>query len=185
MELKNLLIQKRASILERWFNVVIKSYPADTVKFLKKTKDRFANPVGHTISTELGAIFDDLVGETQAGGASEFLERIIKVRAVQGFSPSQAVSFIFLLKGVIRKEIEDDLDVQVSPKELNSLESRIDQLGFTAFDIYVKKREKLYEMRVKEAKAHSSRLLERAETMFRKIREAKKEEDVNNDGLAP
>lgn len=46
--------------------------------------------------------------------------------------------------------------------ELLKLESRIDSLALTSFDIYMKCREKLFEMRAMEIRNRTSRILERA-----------------------
>ncbi len=184
MELINLLKKKRSSILERWFQLIIQSYPPDTVKFLKKTKDQFANPVGHTISREIGSIFDSLCGQTASGEVSEFLERVIKIRAIQDFAPSQSIAFVFLLKQVIREKLGEEIEKGPLSDGLSLLDKKIDGLGLMAFDIYMKSREKLYEMRIKEARDRSSRLLERAEIMFKRIQEAKANKEVNDDDLA-
>jgi hypothetical protein len=179
MELRNLLVKKRGSILERWFHLIIQSYPPDTAKFLKRKKDRFANPVGHSIVTGTESIFDALVGEAESESIPEFLDKIIKVRAIQDFTPSQAVAFVFLLKTVIRDELGEGLDREPLAAELSRLDTRIDQLGLMAFDVYMRSREKLYEIRVKEVKNQSSKLLEYADRMLKKTRGAKKDSDAD------
>lgn len=184
MGLKNLLKKKRGSILERWFQLIIQSYPPDTVKFLKKKKDRFANPVGHTIMTGTRSIFDSLIGEADSNQVPEFLENIIKVRAIQDFSPSQAVAFVFLLKQVVREELGENLERDSVAKKLSGLDSKIDQLGLMAFDIYTKSREKLFEIRVKEVKNRSSKLLEYADRMLSKTQGAKENSDADENLLA-
>ena len=57
MALEHLLSQKRAAILDRWLQLIIESYPADSSIFLKQEKDRFVNPVGYTISQEIASIY--------------------------------------------------------------------------------------------------------------------------------
>lgn len=179
MELKNLLAEKRGSILERWFHLIIQSYPPETAKFLKRKKDRFANPVGHSIITGTESIFDALVGEAGSESIPEFLDQIIKVRAIQDFTPSQAVAFMFLLKTVIREELGESVDREPLAAELSRLDARIDQLGLMAFDVYMRSREKLYEIRVKEVKNQSAKLLEYADRMLKKTRGAKKDPDAD------
>ena len=50
LKLKDLMEGKKSVILERWFDAILETYPTDSSGFLKKQSDRFANPVGHTIS---------------------------------------------------------------------------------------------------------------------------------------
>src|SRR3989338_4218249 len=109
MILKNLLSEKRAAILKRWFEMVLDSYPADTSSFLKQQKNQFANPVGAAISQGVNGIFEELLSGKDSDTISDFLDNIIRVRAVQDFTPSQAVAFIFQLKKVIREELEKEI----------------------------------------------------------------------------
>ncbi|WP_309446486.1 RsbRD N-terminal domain-containing protein [Desulfosporosinus nitroreducens] len=41
MKLKDLLEKKKSTILQRWFEAIMATYPADTSGFLKKQKDMF------------------------------------------------------------------------------------------------------------------------------------------------
>lgn len=162
MKLENLLLQKRAVILKRWFHLILETYPPQTAKFLKSQKDRFANPVGYAISCGIEGIFDQLCQGIDSDKASSFLDKIIRVRAIQDFSPSQAIAFIFLLKKVIRQELESEIRENGVSEELLALESRIDDLAFLSFDIYMQCREKLYEIKVNEIRTRTHRLLKRA-----------------------
>ena len=164
MVLEHLLPQKRAAILERWFQLVLGTYPADTSGFLKQEKDRFINPVGYTISQEIEALYDELLQGMNSDKLADCLDNIIRIRAVQDFSPSQTIAFIFLLKKAIREELASEITENRVFEELLKFESRIDKLVLLAFDIYMKCREKVFEIRVNEAKAERERvfkLLER------------------------
>ena len=61
------------------------------------------------------------------------------------------------------------------------MESRIDDLALLAFDIYMKCREKLYDIRANEAKNQVSRLLQRA-GMLSEIPD--KKPDVKKKGIS-
>lgn len=162
MKLHDLLTQKRSKILNRWFDLVLDSYPTDTKRFLKKRKDQFANPVGSTISKEIENLYKELLQGLDPERVSPILDRIIRIRAVQDCSPSQATAFIFLLKKVIREELETELQKNECSDELSMFDSSIDELGLLAFDIYMTCREKLYEIRVNGMKNQVYRLLQRA-----------------------
>ena len=159
MVLERLLPQKRAAILERWFQLILETYPADTSGFLKQEKDRFINPVGYTISQEIETLYDELLQKMNSDKLAACLDNIIRIRAVQDFFPSQTVAFIFLLKKAIREELTSEIKENRVFKELLEFEARIDKLVLLAFDIYMKCREKVFEIRLNEAKAERERVL--------------------------
>jgi len=159
MVLEHLLPQKRAAILERWFQLILETYPADTSRFLKQEKDRFINPVGYTISQEIEALYDELLQEMNSDKLAACLDNIIRIRAVQDFPPSQTIAFIFLLKKAIREELASEIAENRVLEELLKFESKIDKLVLFALDIYMKCREKVFEIRVNEAKAERERVL--------------------------
>jgi len=166
MDLKTLLGKKQSSILKKWGDVIFASYPEESQRFLKKQKDRFANPVGCTISEEVAAIFEALLEGTDSDNLSRSLDHIIRIRAVQDFSPSQAVGFIFGLKEVIKEELENELRHNGFSAEWMAFESRIDHLALRSFDIYAACRQQIADTRVNEVKSHTSRLLKMAGLVY-------------------
>ena len=76
------------------------------------------------------------------------LDTIIRIRAVQNFSPSDALAFMVGLKKILRKKFKKELKHSVQLIELTQLEDRIDQVSLMAFDIYMQCREKIYELKV-------------------------------------
>jgi len=161
MKLTDLLTRKKSRIVDGWLRVIYESYAAETAIFLKKDKDRFDNPVGASISQGIKGLYDALLVEMDTDRVLAFLDEIIKIRAIQNFSPSQALAFIFLLKKVIREELAKELRAEDLSGELLELESRIDGLALLGFDVYTKRREKLCEVRVNEIKNRVSGLLRR------------------------
>lgn len=162
--LESLLSQKKSAIVKKWFNAILETYLAETAKFLSSQKDQFANPVGSTVSHEIENIFQELL---QAQGfdrekVSPFLDKIIRIRAIQEFSPSQAVAFVFFLKKVIREVLAFDIQKNQLSEELLALEARIDDLALLSFDIYMKCREKLYELKANDVINGTYLLLKRA-----------------------
>lgn len=166
MKLTNILTEKRASIIQTWFDQIIETYPPDTAQFLKRQKNRFANPVGATLVEGMEGIFDIIINkERNADRAVPFLDSIIRIRAIQDFTPSRALAFIFLLKKIIRKEIEHEPNAHELLDEVLLFEKRIDELALKAFDIYMKCREKIYEIKANEVRNMTFRLLQRADLM--------------------
>jgi len=162
MNLKHLLKEKRSSIIKKWRDAVLATYPEQSQKFLRKHKDAIANPVGNTIFQGLESIYDQFIDNPDSDEISLFLDNIVRVRAIQEFSSSQAVSFIFELKEVVREELKTEIGQEGLSEELVSFESEIDGLAMRCFDIYTGCREKIFEIRVNEVRTQSARLLKMA-----------------------
>jgi hypothetical protein len=165
MTLEKFLSEKKPAIVEKWFHLVLASYPADTTNFLKTQKDPFTNPVGHTIHQGVEKILNELIHGIDIERVSPFLDSILRVRAVQDLTASQAVSFIFSLKSVIREEMERDRNFSLPLDELRELDSRIDSLALASFDVFMKCREKLYEIKANELRRMTFRLVQRANAL--------------------
>jgi len=159
MKLEKVLSQKSSLIQKKWVDQILETYPTDTRRFIKAQKDQFANPVGFTLSEGIGALFKAILQGTESEKAAPILDGIIRIRSVQEFSPSQAVGFIFPLKKILRAELKTEIRENQLYDDLHELESRIDDLALIAFDIFIMCREKIYEIRAREAKNQVSRLL--------------------------
>jgi len=162
MQIEYQLEQRKPVIVKKWFDLVIQTYPVDTSNFLKTQKDPFANPVGQTVLRGLEALFDVLLKGPDADTISSFLDPIIRIRAVQDFTPSKAVAFIFSLKQVIRENLKKELKDPAAALDLLNLESTIDDLALIAFDIYMECREKIYELKANQEKAGTFAAFKRA-----------------------
>lgn len=172
MTLKALLIEKRSAILENWFQAILDTYPPGSVRFFGQKKDQFQNPVGHTISREIEVLYDELLGELEPQKLVPSLEKIMKIRSVQEFSPSQAVGIIFLLKEAVRQVLTDGHNDNRLHDELLEFNRRIDRLVMLAFDVYMMCREKIFDIRMREAKDGTSRLMDRLNMTQKKPDEA-------------
>ncbi|MGD8771229.1 MAG: RsbRD N-terminal domain-containing protein [Desulfobacterales bacterium] len=162
MRLNNLLAQRKTAIIKNWFTLAVETYPPDTASFLKKQKDPFANPVGRTISRGLEALYNELLKEMDHDTIISFLDPIIRIRAIQNFSPSQAISFIFLLKKAIRENIKKEALEEQLYNELLFFESKIDQLAMIAFNLYMECKEKIYDLKANEMRNTTYKAFKRA-----------------------
>jgi hypothetical protein len=163
MNLKEHLTEKKSAILKKWFNTIAETYPVDTSDFLKKQKAQFTNPVGYTLAEGTEGLFDGLLKGLLPEEVSLFLDSTVRIRAIQDFAPSEAVSFIFQLKSVVRQELGNEiLRQQGIAEELLVFESAVDDLALFAFDLYMKCREKIYELKANEARNMTFRLLQQA-----------------------
>ncbi len=163
MKLEDLLKQKAAPIRERWLNLIIDTYPADSQRFFREQKDRFANPVGTTLSRAVQTLYDELLHGMDPEKVNASLDEIVRIRAVQDFPPARAMAFMFLLKKVLREELHQEIKQSTEAcEELMALEARVDEMALRGFDLYMNCRERIYEIRAREAKNHVSRLLQKA-----------------------
>jgi hypothetical protein len=161
MTLKDLLQEKKSAIAERWLEDTLATYNRDTAIFLRQNKDPFANPVGHALRKGIRAIFESLLEDKESDTIRDHLKEIIKIRAIQEFSPSQALLFVFLLKKSIRTELGQTASNDGLAAELISFETEIDRVALLAFDIFMQCREDVYNLRVNEVKRNVSAILGR------------------------
>ncbi len=159
--LRDLLIGNREVVVKQWQRAIMESYPADTPDFLEKKKNRFANPVGHTIVSETGPLYDELLGEMDADVIGISLSKIIRIRAVQDFTPSQAVGFVSSLRGLIRAQVADQTMDKSLFEELSTFEDRLNELQNAAFNIYSECRDRMADCRVNETKRRHAKLVEK------------------------
>jgi hypothetical protein len=178
------LTRRREAVLEKWQRLSAAAYPVETARFMKN-RDVFANPAGFALSDAMDAVIDYLCNQPEgvrseaADGGNRFgagagvadagrenldarLDTLVRLRAVQDLTPAAAVSFIFFLKGVLREEFFDMLLAPAAFKEFLAVESGIDDIALTVFDLYARCREKLFEVRARELESNHYRLLEKA-----------------------
>ena len=163
--LKNLLVRNKTTILKRWFDLVLETYPADTAALMRKDRNQFTNPVGATFSREIETLFKQLCEGVQNGECRASLDAILKIRSVQDFSPSKAVGFIFQLKKAIEETLKNEICKEPVMDEWLKFQSRIDALVLQAFDAYMNCREKICEIRVNQARAEKEMALRMMERM--------------------
>ncbi len=158
-----LLSQNKEEILKSWFQLVLESYPDETARFLRREKNPFANPVGQAIYEGIDGVFEHGLIKMDHEKVTPFLDRIIRIRAIQDFTPARALAFVFSLKEIIREQLKDRIRGNaVSQEDLRAIDTKVDELVLLSFNVYSACREKLFEIRVEEVKNRTFRLLQRA-----------------------
>jgi hypothetical protein len=153
------LSEHRHAIVAEWYERVTSQYPPETARFLRQQADPFANPVGAALREELEPLYDAVVAGGDGDRVDQSLDRIIRVRAVQDFKPSEAIAFVVELKRVIRQRVASD--GLTCGSELAALESRLDGVLLAAVDVYSRCREQIYDIRVKDIRNRSLKMMER------------------------
>ncbi|HEX7670097.1 MAG TPA: RsbRD N-terminal domain-containing protein [Polyangiaceae bacterium] len=152
---------RRAALAERWVELVLATYPHPTTAFLLKERDGFRNPVGVTLRDAIVALTNGLLAGDDPGGLAAHVDAVVRVRAVQDFSPAQAAGFVFLFRNALSGELHDEL-AKTPAEELLEIDARIDALALLAWERYALCREKISAIRAREATARTYALLKRA-----------------------
>jgi len=165
------LAARKDAIVRAWLARTLETYPEGTARFLDKERDPFRNPVGQGLKEALPALFDELLGAMDPGRLAPLLDGIVRIRAVQDFSPSQAVAFVFLLKQVIREELGRPPHLYPLPlrgrgqgeggewaEDLGALDGRIDEVALLAFDLFMRCRDQMAAIKADEARRRTSLL---------------------------
>ena len=153
MDLTKALISKKKNILSLWIERTLDSYSSPD--FFKKSKDPFANPVGSNIAAGLAELYEFFLTNAELEAYIKPLDQIVRIRAVQDFTPSQAVVPFLELKWIIRQIFSKDKVYQPLLGQLDQLDYMIDKMALAAFDIYMQCREQLYQNRIRELKSGS------------------------------
>jgi hypothetical protein len=145
-----MLSERKSGLVSKWLDQMLLTYPEPSANYLSGQQDQFLNPVGYRLKEGLSILFDSLAQPEKADAAKIALENILRLRAVQDISAGQAVAFIFLLKRIARAEFASESEVL--PDEFVAFELRIDEMALLAFDLYVKCREQIYEIKMNESR---------------------------------
>ena len=159
MGLKNVLEKHKNDIIRKWFDTVADTYPQDTARFLKSQKDPFANPVGGTTRQSLESVFNELLSDADPARIRDALDPVIRIRAVQTFSPSHATSFVFSLKHIVKEFAEKE---SCEPKDFIDFSLQLDAVSLMAFEIYMTCREKVWQIRATEQRDRTFKAFHRA-----------------------
>jgi len=178
--LKGLIQNNKSQIIKGWFEATIQTYAPDTAQFFKGQKDQFGNPVGSITSQGIAFLLDQLLDTWDPEATKAYLDPIIRIRAIQDFSPSQATGFILLLKKVLRDNLANELQKDANALQLLEFESKIDQLCLLAFDLYMDCKEKIYELSANETRNRTFRAFERAGLITDVSSKPKKIKGVNH-----
>ena len=152
MKLQELLKEKRSSILDKWVDKVLNTYSDEAFQIFKNQKNQFANPVGHRVKVGLAALYDAILDSETENRIPHLFEEFVLVRAVQVFTPSHAMYFIFQLKDVVREECKK-AGLTDFYKDLLTFYESIDAVALLVFDLYMASRDRLYQVRIDELKS--------------------------------
>lgn len=165
MRLAELLARRRNLVFPRFVELTWSTDPGGAA-FAVREPDPFHNPVGATVAGALREIYDGLAEGIGAAGLAAPVDRMVRLRAVQGLAPSEAVRFTLFIRQAVLDSFPagEASGVEGADAEaLSELEAVERQLLFLAVDRYVACREKLFEGRLKSELARVGAILRRVE----------------------
>ncbi len=162
MDLERRLAEDKEELARKWYDLLLGAYPPETQKIWKAQLDGFQNPVGETMKEATAKLVGLILSWDDAAAIGHELDRIIKIRAVQDFKPSQALAFVFQFKKLLRDTYLDEVKKSGEWDALLGQEAKIDNLALMALDIYCKCRQQVFDLKVAEIKRAQHNLLIRA-----------------------
>jgi hypothetical protein len=132
----------RDRFLEEWLACTLRTYPGQAGRFLREESDPFRNPVGHTLGAALGALADELFGGFDRARVTASLDAVVRLRAVQDFSPAEAVGFVTLAHGAADRVVEAGPPGQVAEWR-GVVDARIDELVLIAAGLFERCRDEI------------------------------------------
>lgn len=129
------------ALAKRWFERVLASYRGPMSTRATSDEDPFLNPVAHTLREGLAKLARELTGAMDEAAVAPALDAVVRLRAVQDFSPAEAVGFVFELRSLLREEGGPVSEL---------MDARVDELALMAFNKYMDCREQIFELRAKE-----------------------------------
>jgi len=145
---------QQKAISQEWLEAVYATYNKRYANLMRESDDRFGNPVGFVFKTAIPGIVQSII---RGEDTRPHLTDVVKIRAVQEFSPSEALDFVYALRDVI-----DKVCPRLDARQRLRVQKRIDALALEAFDIYMECREKLAQIKINETRRALFKLLERA-----------------------
>ena len=137
MALKTVSAGMRDLFVQEWLACTLRTYPDHTGRFLRAERDPFRNPVGHTLRVALGELAAELFGAFDRTRVLASLDAIVRIRAVQDFTPADAVGFVPLARDAARA-VADTGDPGPGPGSLDIIDARIDDMARMAADLHAR-----------------------------------------------
>lgn len=151
MALQDLLREQRDRLVGEWLARVAASDPDPSSRLLKNDHDRFRNPIWFAYDQALPVVFDEVIGDMDRTRIASALDPVMHIRAVQALSPTEATSFILLLKDVLRDALRGEAGEPTDFETWRGFGSRVDDVALVAFDLFVACQEKLQHIKASEA----------------------------------
>jgi len=151
---------EQEQILAKWNAAVFATYPLDTTGFARTREDRFRNPGGYAVRLALEETYKAVSGQLSSEKLlRDSLAMFVKLRAVQNFTPVQAMGVMYLLKPLLRERILPACLQHGLLDAYLEAESRLDTAALLACDMYVASKIQVFEERIGEVKRQHAQIV--------------------------
>ncbi len=157
----DLLVMRKDTIVERWVDAVLSSYPSESAALFRQQQDPFGNPLGHSVREGIRGVFETILDGIDPEEMRSSLDEIVRLRAVQQLTPAEALSFVFSLRSIVREVIPEAAEDSLLRKGLSELDAKIDTVALAAFDVYAARREEVGQLRINEVKRQVAWVLQK------------------------
>ncbi|MFO7728186.1 MAG: RsbRD N-terminal domain-containing protein [Desulfonatronovibrio sp.] len=169
MNLNDIIKQNKNQIFNLWIKKFTDTYPEESARFFRDGPGQFANPVGYSFRINLEKIFDELFMECDLPRMQTYVDGVVRIRAVQGFAPSDAVCFAPLLKQSVWEVCGKDIAKHgLYPSWLDFLDT-LEWLLNLSFDVYMRCREQLWKQKAEFTNSRTHKLLEKANLLAKAV----------------
>ena len=157
----DLIELRKDTIVERWVDAALSSYPSESAALFRQQQDPFANPLGHGVREGIRGVIETILNGMDPEELRARLDEIVRLRAVQQLTPAAALSFVFSLRSIVREVIPEAVVESRYRKGLSELDDKIDAIALAAFDVYAARREEVSQLRINEVKRQVAWVLQK------------------------
>ena len=140
MNVQKIFREQRAVIVEGWINAGLFDLSPSN-DWLLRTKNDLTNPVGDATMKPPASLVTIAGEHVTPQKIKHALDRFVRLRAVQQYTPSQGLGVFFLMKPLLREHILPLCREKEDLAEYLDAESRLDSVTLLAFDLYSAARE--------------------------------------------
>jgi hypothetical protein len=134
------LHQNKDAIVNAWHQWILNGYSQKTALFLRQEQNQFANPISYAFREAIESMYSALIEQKEIDRSK--LDYAVKIKATQCSDPLEGTAFIFIMKQLIR----ETLGTSLPEAEFQDLESRVDQIGKTAEEMFIANRAKIAQL---------------------------------------
>jgi hypothetical protein len=146
------LSRNKDILVNQWLEATLQPYAENTRRFLLLEKDPFRNPVGHSLRVGLPLLLEAILDGGELRETAPALDTILRIRAIQDFSATEAVSFIFSLKEVFRHALNPGGERDAIGHFLMAMDTRIEDMARLAHQMFAQCREQMGTIQSNETK---------------------------------
>ncbi|KJS00219.1 MAG: hypothetical protein VR68_07290 [Peptococcaceae bacterium BRH_c4a] len=145
LNISELLTKKEKEILDEWVKAQADNLASRRGLIPEKQqREDSARLLGVLVKAVAGGNLEDITAP-EYDGVNRFLASLAASRANQGFSPSETATYIFSLKNIVFKFLQEEYSDRPEAllKAAIDFSALVDKLGLITFETYVKGREEV------------------------------------------